>query len=70
MAESLLTVSPSPHIHQELTVPQVMRGVIVAMVPAFAFSIYSFGFQAIYVNLLAICYLIKEFCSLVLVWAG
>ena len=56
MAGSLLTVSPSPHIHQELTVPQVMRGVIVAMLPALAYSFYAFGYRAIYVNLLAISF--------------
>ena len=56
MATGFLTVSPSPHIHQELTVPQVMRGVIIAMLPALAFSVYTFGYAAIYVNLLAVSF--------------
>ncbi|MFY0652761.1 MAG: RnfABCDGE type electron transport complex subunit D [Cyclobacteriaceae bacterium] len=49
MSEQLLTVAPSPHIHETLTVPQIMRGVIIAMVPAVAFSVYNFGFGAFYV---------------------
>lgn len=56
MSESLLTVSPSPHIHTELTVPQIMRGVIIAMIPALLFSVYNFGFGAVYVTLLAILF--------------
>lgn len=54
MSTSLLTVAPSPHIHEELTVPQVMRGVIIAMLPALAFSIYTFGWGALIVTMLAI----------------
>lgn len=54
MSENLLTVAPSPHIHQTLSIPQVMRGVIVAMLPALAFSIYTFGFGALYVTAVAV----------------
>lgn len=56
MSPGLLTVSPSPHIHTELTVPQIMRGVIIAMVPAFAFSVYNFGLGAVYVTVLAVIF--------------
>lgn len=49
MSSGLLTVSPSPHIHSELTVPQIMKGVIVALVPALLMSVYNFGLGAIYV---------------------
>lgn len=56
MSTGLLTVSPSPHIHSELTVPQIMRGVIIAMVPALAFSIYNFGLGALYVTGLAVIF--------------
>lgn len=56
MSERLLTVSPSPHIHTELTVPQIMRGVIIAMVPALLFSIYNFGIGALYVTTLSILF--------------
>ena len=54
MSTGLLTVSPSPHIHTSLTVPQIMKGVIVAMVPAFAFSVYNFGVGAVYVTILSV----------------
>lgn len=56
MSAGLLTVSPSPHIHTELTVPQIMRGVIIAMVPALLFSVYNFGLGAIYVSALAVIF--------------
>lgn len=56
MSSGLLTVSQSPHIHTELTVPQIMRGVIMAMVPAFLFSVYNFGLGAVYVTVLAIIF--------------
>lgn len=54
MSTSLLTVAPSPHIHEELTVPKVMRGVIIAMLPALGFSIFTFGLGALYVTLMAV----------------
>ncbi len=50
----LLTVSPSPHVHESLTTPQIMRGVIIAMLPAVGFSIYTFGIDALMVTLMAI----------------
>jgi electron transport complex protein RnfD len=56
MNAGLLTVSPSPHIHTELTVPQVMRGVIIAMMPALLFSIYNFGVSAVYVTSLSVVF--------------
>lgn len=54
MSTDLLTVSPSPHVHVELTVPQVMRSVIFAMLPALGFSIYTFGIDALFVTLVAV----------------
>ena len=56
MSQSLLTVAPSPHIHTELTIPQVMRGVIIAMVPALLVSVYNFGLGAVYVTGLSILF--------------
>ncbi|MFT6866914.1 MAG: electron transport complex protein RnfD [Cyclobacteriaceae bacterium] len=65
MSTSLLTVSPSPHIHSGLTVPQIMRGVIIAMLPAMAFSIYNFGWDALFVTLVAVisCALFENLIS-------
>jgi Na+-translocating ferredoxin:NAD+ oxidoreductase subunit D len=56
MSAGLLTVSPSPHIHTELTVPQIMKGVIIAMMPALILSVYNFGLGAVYVTLLAVVF--------------
>ncbi len=56
MNTMLLTVSSSPHTHSTLTVPQIMRGVIIAMVPALLFSVYTFGVGALYVTVLAVVF--------------
>lgn len=50
----MLTVSPSPHVHTELTVPQIMRAVIFAMLPAVVFSVLTFGMQALLITLMAV----------------
>jgi len=47
MPEKLI-VSVSPHIISEETVPKVMYGVILALVPAVIASLYFFGVQAIW----------------------
>jgi electron transport complex protein RnfD len=54
MSDTLLTVAPSPHIHQPLTIPQVMRGVIYAMIPALIVSIVTFGLGALIVTVTAV----------------
>lgn len=56
MNNGLLAVSPSPHIHTDLTVPQIMRAVIVAMMPAWVFSVINFGVSAIYVTVLSVVF--------------
>ncbi len=62
-----LTVSPSPHIHGQLTVSQCMYGVIIALLPAWLVSLYYFGIGALVVSLTAILscvvveYLIQRF---------
>ena len=43
---ALLTVAPSPHIKSGVTTASIMRDVIIAMLPACAFGIYRFGWQA------------------------
>jgi len=54
MESNLLTVSPSPHIHQEQSIQKIMLDVIIAMLPAFGFSIYVFGLGALLVTLNAV----------------
>ena len=53
MSTQFLTVSPSPHIHSEDSVQKLMYGVIIAMLPALAISLFVFGIGALFVTLLA-----------------
>ena len=54
MSTQFLTVSPSPHIHSEDSVQKLMYGVIIALLPALAISLFVFGIGAIYVTLLSV----------------
>ena len=53
-----LTVSSSPHAHQEATTKTIMRDVLIALVPALLFSVYNFGIRALTVTLVSVlaCY--------------
>ncbi|MFH2143156.1 MAG: RnfABCDGE type electron transport complex subunit D [Bacteroidota bacterium] len=54
MNMNLLTVGPSPHVYSNNSVKKIMYGVIIAMLPALAVSVYYFGLQAIIVTLIAV----------------
>lgn len=47
-------VSPSPHVHSGESTSRLMFNVVLALMPAFAVSLYYFGFGALIVTLLAI----------------
>ena len=49
-----LVVGPAPHIKATDDVPEIMRAVAVALVPAFLFSLYRFGYWSWVVTLLAV----------------
>ncbi len=49
-----LTVSPSPHMHSGDSVKKNMYGVIIALVPALAASLYYFGLGAAIVTITAV----------------
>ena len=51
---SILTVSPSPHIQTKESVPKLMYGVIIALIPAFAVSIFYFGIGMLVITATAI----------------
>ncbi len=51
---NMLTVSPSPHVHSGDSVKKNMYGVIIALLPAFAASLYYFGLGAVIVSLTAV----------------
>ena len=56
-----LLVSPSPHIHGKDNTRNLMRDVIIALLPAVAVSIYYFGFSAIKLVLVGVisCVLVE-----------
>lgn len=51
---NLLTVSPSPHVYTGDSVQKIMYRVVLAMAPAFVWSVVVFGFDALRVTLLAV----------------
>jgi len=63
----LINVSPSPHVAGDYSVKKIMYGVVLALLPALAASIYYFGMGAIIVTLVSILscvafeYLIQKF---------
>ena len=53
---ALLTVSSSPHLKNTDTTRSLMLDVIIALLPAFAFSIYAFGLRSASVTLLCVVF--------------
>ena len=53
-----LTVSSSPHVHQEASTKTLMRDVIIALMPALVFSVYNFGIRALTMTMVSVlsCY--------------
>lgn len=50
----LFTISPSPHIHSGDSVNKIMYGVILALAPAFIWSVMMFGLDSVRVTLVAV----------------
>ncbi|MCK4747769.1 MAG: RnfABCDGE type electron transport complex subunit D, partial [Bacteroidales bacterium] len=50
----LITISPSPHDHSGESVPRLMYGVLIALIPAFLVSVYVFGIGALIITATAI----------------
>ena len=55
------TISGSPHVHGGESTKKIMYSVIIALIPAFLFSIYFFGFDAVRVTLISVaaCVLVE-----------
>lgn len=51
---NLLTVAPSPHNYGKDTVERLMYGVLIALIPTLAVSVYFYGIGAIIVTLTAV----------------
>lgn len=47
-------ISGSPHVHSSITTPRVMYDVLIALIPAFAVSVYVFGLDAFIVTAVAV----------------
>jgi len=66
-SNKVLTVSPSPHVYENTSVRKLMNGVVIALLPALAWSVISFGMGAIIVTLVSVLsciafeYLIQKF---------
>ncbi len=52
--DKLLTVSMSPHVHDRDNTSRLMYGVVIALLPAWAASVWFFGWEALYVPLLSV----------------
>ena len=50
----ILTISPSPHIHSKSSVSKIMLSVIIALIPALAWSFFVFGLPAVLTTLVSI----------------
>ncbi len=50
----LLNVSSSPHVRSKETTQSIMLDVAIAMIPAAAFGVYQFGFNALLVLLVTV----------------
>lgn len=51
---SILTISPSPHVQTKESVPKLMYGVIIALIPAFALSVFYYGIGMLIISLTAV----------------
>ncbi len=51
---SIFTVSPSPHIHAGQSVPKLMYGVLIALLPALAVSTFYFGIGMIIITAVSV----------------
>jgi electron transport complex protein RnfD len=52
--DRLINIAPSPHVAGDYSVKKIMYGVVLALMPALAASIYFFGMGAIIVTLVSI----------------
>lgn len=50
----MITISPSPHLHTDDSVKKIMYRVILALLPAFLWSVFVFGWDAVRVTLIAV----------------
>ncbi len=63
-----LTVSPSPHIKNPEKTSTIMLDVLIALIPAFAWGVYVFGFRALLIGVLSVgcCVGFEAACQFIL----
>ncbi len=63
-----LTVSSSPHVHQDVTTKTIMRDVLIALAPALIFSVWNFGFRALTVTAVSVisCFLFEKLWNILM----
>ena len=63
-----LTVSSSPHVHQDVSTKTIMRDVLIALVPALLFAVYNFGFRALTVTAVSViaCYAFEKLWNILM----
>ncbi|MHB9143493.1 MAG: RnfABCDGE type electron transport complex subunit D, partial [Paludibacter sp.] len=49
-----LIISPAPHVHSGDSVSKNMRGVLIALIPAYLVGLYFFGLGALIVSLVSV----------------
>ena len=49
MSQKEFSVSASPHIQSKETTPEIMLWVVISLLPACVWGVYSFGFKALVV---------------------
>ena len=52
--ENKIIISPSPHIHSGDSIKKNMYGVLIALLPALAMSVYQFGIGAVIVTAVSV----------------
>lgn len=52
--ENKIIISPSPHIHSGDSISKNMYGVLIALIPALAMSVYQFGLGAVIVTAISV----------------
>ena len=62
---TILKTGPAPHIRTAETVESVMYSVVIALIPAFAMAVYTFGVRALILTAVSIltCILTEYLCQ-------
>jgi electron transport complex protein RnfD len=50
----LITISPSPHLHSQVSTKKLMTGVLIALLPSLAVSVWMFGWRTLIVTAVAV----------------